>query len=126
MLRNYLRIAFRNLVKHKVYTVINVAGLSVGIACCLFIFLFVRNETSYDAFFENGDRIYRVCRLGEQNGEKRLVPYLSGTYGPALQNDFPAEITHAVRVLPDKGLITYGDKSFQENKLFYGDSTFFE
>ena len=126
MLLSYFRIALRNLVKHKVYSVINVAGLSVGIACCLFIFLFVRNETSYDRFFENGDRIYRVMRVGEMNGEKVGIPYVSGGYAPALKNDFPAEIAHALRVMPEKGLVTYGDKSFQENKLFFADSTFFE
>jgi len=126
MLLSYFRIALRNLVKHKVYSVINVAGLSVGIACCLFIFLFVRNETSYDAFFAHGDRIYRVMRMGELDGEKRSIPYVSGSYAPALKNDFPAEIIHAVRVLPEKGLITYGVKSFQENKVFFADSTFFE
>jgi putative ABC transport system permease protein len=126
MLLSYLRIALRNLVKHKVYTVVNVAGLSVGIACCLFIFLFVHNEMGYDAFFANGDRIYRVRRVGEMNGEKIGIPYVSPPYAPALRNDFPDEIVHAVRVMPERGLVTYGDKSFQENKLFFTDSTFFE
>ncbi len=126
MLLSYFRIALRNLVKHKVYTVVNVAGLSVGIACCLFIFLFVHNEMSYDAFFENGDRIYRVRRVGEMNGEKIGIPYVSPPYAPALRNDFPDEIVHAVRVMPERGLVTYGDKAFQENKLFFTDSTFFE
>jgi putative ABC transport system permease protein len=126
MLLSYFRIALRNLFKHKVYSVVNVAGLAVGIACCMFIFLFIRNETSYDAFFENGDRIYRVRRVGEMNGEKVGIPYVSPPYAPTLKNDFPDEIAHAVRVMPERGLVTYGDKSFQENKLFFTDSTFFE
>ncbi|MBD0254652.1 MAG: ABC transporter permease [Cytophagales bacterium] len=126
MLLNYFRIALRNLVKHKVYTFINVTGLSVGIACCLFIALFIQNETSYDKFFDNGDRIYRVRRIGEMNGEKVGIPYVAPPYAPALRNDFPDEIVHAVRVMPEKALVTYGDKSFQENRVTFADSTFFE
>ncbi len=125
MLVNYSKIAFRNLVKHRIFSVINIAGLSVGIACCLFIFLYIQNEMNYDKFHENGDRIYRVLRKGDMNGEVVGVPWTSGPYGPALKNDFPVEIVHSVRVMPNSGLVTYGDKSFQENKLFFADSTFF-
>jgi putative ABC transport system permease protein len=60
MLKNYLKIAFRNLRKHKLYAAINVTGLAVGLACCLLILLFVRDELSYDQFHANADRIYRV------------------------------------------------------------------
>jgi putative ABC transport system permease protein len=64
MLRNYLKIALRNLLKHKGYTFINVFGLAVGIACCVLILLFVRDELSYDRFHEKADRIYRVVFNG--------------------------------------------------------------
>jgi putative ABC transport system permease protein len=78
MLRNYFTIAFRNMMRQKGYTGLNLAGLSLGIACCLFIFLFIRNEMDYDRFHRNGDRIFRVLRAGERNGEKVAGAYTSG------------------------------------------------
>ena len=60
MLKNYLKIALRNLLKQKVYSGINIFGLAVGMACCLLILAFVHNEWSYDAFHEEADAIYRV------------------------------------------------------------------
>jgi putative ABC transport system permease protein len=60
MFRNYLKIAFRSLIKQRVYTIINVLGLSVGIASCLLIVMFVRDEFSYDKFHSNADNIYKV------------------------------------------------------------------
>ena len=60
MLKNYIKIAFRNLTKNKVYSSINVFGLSIGVACCLLILLYLTNEFSYDRFHENSDRIYRT------------------------------------------------------------------
>ncbi len=125
MLTNYLKIALRNLMKHKVYTFINIAGLSVGIACCLFIALFIGNELRYDRFHNNGSRIYRVLRQSDMNGKKAGVPWTSGPYAPALKNDFPAEVQYAVRAMPDNALISYGDKSFIEKKILFADSTFF-
>ena len=60
MLLNYLKIAFRNLIHQKIYSIINIVGLAIGIGCCLLIFLFVRNELSYDKFHQNAENIYRV------------------------------------------------------------------
>jgi len=60
MIKNYLKIALRNLRKHKGYTFINITGLAVGLACCLLIVLFVRDELSYDRYHDNADRIYRI------------------------------------------------------------------
>ena len=60
MFRNYLKTALRNLVKHKVYSFICIFGLSVGLACCILILLFIRDELSFDKFHDNADHIYRV------------------------------------------------------------------
>lgn len=62
MFKNYLKIAFRNLLRHKIYSLINISGLAIGMACCILILLFVRDELSYDRFHENSDRIYRLTR----------------------------------------------------------------
>ena len=68
MFYNYLKIACRNLLKQRFYTGINIAGLTLGITCCLLIFLFVQHELSYDRFHRQGDRIFRVLREGRMNG----------------------------------------------------------
>ena len=70
MLKNYLKITFRNFLKHKGYSFINVFGLAVGIACCLLILLFVVDELSYDKYHEKADRIYRAGLFGFIGGNE--------------------------------------------------------
>ena len=124
MFKNYLKITFRNLKKHKVFSFINVAGLSVGMACTILIFLWVRHELSYDRFHENADDIYRVL-IGSQNAD------VYSTYGPgplevALKAEYPEVVNstrlwRTLRICPLK----------YEDKLFFGagcgvESSFFE
>ena len=125
MFRNYLKIAFRNLLRNKVFSVINLLGLSTGITVCLMIFLFIRNEFSVDDFHKNGKDIYRVMRGIQDEGKEDMVSYVSGPYAPALLTDFKGQITQAVRVNPTDALITAGDKSFHERKIIDVDPTFF-
>ena len=127
MLKNYFKIALRNLKKHKGYTFINITGLAVGLACCLLIVLFVRDELSYDRYHDNADQIYRItldALLGEQaiNG-----PISPAPMAQALVNDFP-EVVQATRFFTfrNKPLVRYQDNQFVEERFFYGDSTFFE
>ncbi|HEY1007193.1 MAG TPA: ABC transporter permease [Sphingobacteriaceae bacterium] len=124
MIRNYFLLAFRNLKKQKTFTFINIAGLTVGITCCLMIFLFVQNEFSFDRFHKNNRDIYRVMRAGDGRGQP--VPYLSPPYATALQNDYPDAIRKAVRVLPTNGLVSYGNVAFTEKKVYLADAGFFE
>lgn len=123
MLRNYILIAWRNLAKSKIFSLINVLGLTIGITVCMMIFLYIMHEFSYDEFHVKKDRIYRVMRNNTKS--EILVPYLSGPYAPALLNDFPGEIETAVRVLPANGLVSFEDKAFNEKKLYVVDSSFF-
>ena len=125
MLKNYLLLAFNNFRKQKMFSLINILGLTVGITCCLMIFLFILNETSYDNFHKNGKDIYRVVRVGEAKGEKREIPWLSPPYGPALKNDFPDAVVSQVRVMPDNDLIVYKNTSFNEKNIYASDSNFF-
>jgi len=127
MLTNYLKIALRNLRKHKGYTFINITGLAVGLACCLLIVLFVRDELSYDRYHDNADRIYRItldALLGEQEIHGPISP---APMAQALVNDFP-EVVQATRLFTfrDKTLVRYEDNRFVEERFFFGDSTFFE
>jgi putative ABC transport system permease protein len=126
MIKNYLKIALRNLRKHKLYAAINVTGLAVGLACCTFIVLYVVDELSYDRFHEHADRIVRVV---EDRQEEDHLSRLATTYGPlapALEEDL-AGIEHAVRVLPYPLLVSRdAASSYQEDGVLFVDSTFFE
>ncbi|RYF69688.1 MAG: FtsX-like permease family protein, partial [Cytophagaceae bacterium] len=125
MLTNYLKIAWRNLTRNKVFSVINLLGLSTGITVCLMIFLFISNEFSVDDFHKNGKSIYRVMRGMDHEGKEVAVSYLSGPYAPALLTDFKGQITQAVRVNPTDALVTTQDKSFHERKIVDVDPAFF-
>jgi putative ABC transport system permease protein len=89
MLRNYFTIAFRNLNKHRFYTLINVAGLAIGIASCLIITLYIAYELSYDKHFANADRIYRVDSEIMFNGNHHMLAVMPPPAAAAFQNDFP-------------------------------------
>lgn len=123
MFRNYLKTAWRNLMKNKIFSLINVLGLTIGITVCMMIFLFIMNEFSVDNFHNNGKNIYRVMRSYDEN--KEAVPYLSGPYAPALVNDFGADIKKAVRVMPSNDLFVYDNRSFNEKKVYITDPDFF-
>src|SRR5215475_4192726 len=101
MLKNYLLLAFKNFKKQKLFSLINILGLTMGITCCLMIFLFIMNEFSYDKFLKNGENIYRIYRVGETNGEKRIIPWVSPLYSTALETDYPDMIKTTMRVQPD-------------------------
>ena len=125
MFQNYFKTAWRNLMKSKVFSFINILGLTIGITVCMMIYLFIMNEFSFDRFHKNSDRIYRVMRGFESDGKSGRVAYLSGLYAPALLNDFKGQIVSAVRVNENDNLFTVGTKSFHEKKELEVDSAFF-
>lgn len=99
LIRNYLRVARRNLARHRGYTAISVAGLVIGIACCILILLFVRVEFSFQDLHPKSDRIYRVLRENTMAGTAaRFSPGTSGAITPAMIADFP-EVEAATRIL---------------------------
>jgi putative ABC transport system permease protein len=126
MIKNYLLLGLKNLRKQKLFSLINILGLTVGITCCLLIYLFILNEFSYDNFHKNGKYMYRVMRVSNRNGERVEIPYLSPPFAPALLNDFPDAVQKAVRVMPDNDLISYKNISFNEKSVYLTDSNFFE
>ena len=128
MLKNYLKIALRNLKKHKAYTFINVFGLAFGMACCIAIALFVRDEVSYDRFVDDADRIYRVALDVSLQGQEIRTAYTSRPLGPTLRTDFP-EVEYATRLWYDPAgsmVVRYGDRRFPEEAVFFADSNFFD
>ncbi|MBE9462272.1 ABC transporter permease [Dyadobacter subterraneus] len=129
MIRNYFKIALRNLVKNKIYTGINIFGLALGLATCLLIILYISDEYSVDKHHQFGNRIFRIAT--ESSGE-----YWAGTAGPyaqGLKNDFP-EVETAARILKFPGfedmLLRTGEnqsiKQFYEPNGYYADSTVFD
>lgn len=125
MLKNYLTVALRNFRKYKAYSVINVLGLAIGIACCVLIMLYVQDELSYDRFHDKTNRIYRIITSEKDEGRMRHFANAYGPLAPALRTDFP-EIKQAVRIFPyEVTLQAGGDRQFQEKHFFFADSSFF-
>ena len=124
MLRNYLKIATRVLLRHKLYTFINVFGLSLGIACCILILLFVRSEFSYDSFHRNADSIVRVIQVSKNaSNESSYSAYMPMPVAPALSAEYP-EIVHAARFSTGGIIVTHGEKSFAETILYTDPDAF--
>ena len=128
MFKNYLKIALRNLRKYKTYSSINILGLATGMACCILILLYVRQELSYDRFHQNAEQIYRLnINFVTPNGEFRNA-LSSAPMAPYLQSSFP-EIENAVRFCPTMSpevLVSVGEKKFYEDRFFYADAPVFE
>jgi putative ABC transport system permease protein len=129
MFKNYFKIAFRNLWRNKRFSLINIFGLATGMACSLLIFLFVRDELSYDRFNKDAGNIYRVVKDFVNDDGSRLPDATTPpALAPAMQSEIP-EVASVTRVFPNWGgnyLINYGDKKFTEEKLYRVDSSFFD
>jgi putative ABC transport system permease protein len=126
MLKNYVKVAVRALIRYRAYSAINILGLSVGLAVCMLMLLFVQDEFSYDRHHEKADRIYRVAMAwgGEMN-EGRPSAITTYRLAPALKNDFP-DLEHVIRFSDSNGLMEYEDQAYQENRVFYADADVFE
>ena len=126
MFKNYIKIAWRNLLKNKGYSAINIGGLAIGMTCFLLIAMFIKNELSYDSYHEKGDRIYRVVHHGsEDNLEDRWI-WGNAPVGPALKSDFPEVIEKVQFSGRSDVLLEYDKRSFQESNCFYMDPTVFD
>jgi len=126
MIKNYFKTAWRNLMKNKIFSFINIVGLSIGIAVCLLILQYVSFQLSYDRFNKNADDIYRVTNDRYQNG--KLIQHGTITYsaiGKAMQDDFPEVINHA-RVRPQFGIIINGDKKIGDQQGYAVDNSFLD
>jgi len=125
MIKNYLRTAFRNLWKHRVYSSLNILGLTIGMSACFLIFLYVRFELSYDGFHSKIDRIYQLNCDIKTPTETMNIAVCSAPMAINAKDEFP-EIEKAVRFDPRPLLLRRGEFKFQEEKAVLADSTFFE
>ena len=117
MFKNYIKIALRNIMRHKGFSFINILGLAIGMAVCILIMQYVSYENSYDKFHNNYENIYRVQFNIYHHGELKVecaaaVPAV----GPAMKDNFP-EVLEYCRAFPTSGIMTYGDKSFREEDI---------
>ena len=128
MLKSYLLIGARQLLAQKLYSVINIVGLAVGLACAIIIFLFVNHELSFDERFEDADRIYRISAVyHEDNG--RAAPYPATNVqsaAPQLKLDFADEIEESARIWGQRVRLRHGADMFYENNFRWADPAFFD
>ncbi|MFC5410291.1 ABC transporter permease [Larkinella bovis] len=126
MLRNYFKIAWRNLIRNRVFSVINIVGLAIGLATCLLISLFVLDELSYDRFHEKADRMVRVVFRGTVQGGKMNEAHVMPPVARTLQADYP-EVEEATRLrVGGQPQLRVGDQLFQEERMAFADSNFFQ
>ena len=115
MLKNYLKVAFRTLFRQKGYSFLNVAGLSVGLACAFLIALWIRDEVSYDRFHENGDRIYRVMRHVYSGDQIQTSDAVTWNLARVLKEAYPEVEDVALMTWPENLVFNRGERSAREN-----------
>jgi len=127
MIKHYFMTALRNIKKHKGYSSINVAGLAIGMACCLLIVLNIQDELSYDTFHVNADRLFRVVISTSRDAIPTNATSTFGT-GPAMKEDFPEVVDFARLRMMGQGTriyIGHGDRKFYEDRFFFADPSIF-
>jgi putative ABC transport system permease protein len=129
MIKNYIKVAFRSLLKNKGFSFINIFGLAIGITCSLLIFLFVQNELSYDKFHHQPENVYRVVKdFINDDGSRIPDATTPAALAPAMQREIP-EVASITRMRPNWGrtyLVKYKDKKITEEKIIGVDSSFFD
>src|SRR5436190_12040647 len=124
MFRNYLKTAFRSLRKNKLYSAINIFGLTVGLAACLLIGVYINHELSYDKFNVNASRIVRATMEYKFSGTVSTTATTGTKVGPQFKRIFPA-IEEYVRTFIGHNVVKTEDKMFDEPRILYADPSFF-
>jgi putative ABC transport system permease protein len=126
MLKNYIKIALRNIKRHKGYSVINIIGLVIGITCCLYIFLYVQQELSYDRYHNDADRIYRIACTWKGEAIEESIPLISYPVADVVKERYN-EVESIGRLgKKHRVLVRYGDKAFYENGLIAAEPEIFD
>jgi putative ABC transport system permease protein len=125
VLKNYLKTAWRNLVKNKFYSILNIAGLTIGITSCILIFLYVQFELSYDKYNRQSKNIYRLTELLHLPKEDRPQAVTSPIMAPIFQSKFP-EIKKSVRFINSGRVLSVNQKKIYNTRIVYSDSSLFD
>jgi putative ABC transport system permease protein len=130
MLKNYLKIAYRNLSRNRGYSVINILGLTIGVVCCLLILVYVFDELGYDRFHEGSERIYRIVQQPKSEGTGEPSSTNPFPLRDALMNDYPHLIESGTRFFnlrANKLTLSYNNEShFNERRFFFTDPEVFD
>jgi putative ABC transport system permease protein len=129
MIKNYIKVAYRHLTRDKIFSIINISGLALGMVACILISLYILDELSYDTYHKDADRIYRISRefLNEDGVTNLHLGQIAPPFGPLLDEDFKGIIEHTVRMLPSGGsLISYEDIHLEQEGVFFAESTLFD
>jgi putative ABC transport system permease protein len=127
MLKNYVKVAFRNLFRNKLYSFLNITGLAIGLACSILLLFYIQDELSFDRFHEKGDRIFRVESDLSTSERTLLAATCANPMGPMLKTDYP-EIEEYVRFSSygQQKIIQYGEKVFYEENFLWVDANLFD
>ncbi len=127
MIRNYLTVAVRNLLRQPVYSLINIAGLAIGMAACILIVLYIQDELGYDRYHRNADRIYRIVDDFESGGQTIRTAGSPLSWAPALKRDYPdVEQFARMRGTATAWLFKVGDAQFYEKKVIWAEASLFD
>ena len=125
MIKNYFKIAWCNLRKNKVFSIINILGLAIGLTCFMLIALFVYNELRYDKYPAEAKNIYRIHLSVTGNGDIAVYPDVDVAVGEGIKNAFP-EVKASTRIYHVSDFVKYDDKQFKEEYLAFADSNFLQ
>ncbi|MFL5772867.1 MAG: ABC transporter permease, partial [Flavisolibacter sp.] len=133
MIKTYIKLAFRSLMKNRVFSFINVFGLAIGLTSCILISLYLIHELSYDTQHKNGDRLFQLATISTSEGKESRYGTTPAPMAPVMQQEFP-EIASTTRIMKafqdDKTLIQHREgkeiKSFYETQGYFADSNFFQ
>jgi putative ABC transport system permease protein len=131
MIGNYLKVGLRGLTRNRIYTIINITGLTIGLGCFALIAIYVRNEVCYDGFYTNAENIYRINTHVDVNGISNVYPAAHYPAAHDIVKDFPEAVRattmyktfYLSNVLPS---VKYGEREFDEDGFYLVDSTFFD
>jgi putative ABC transport system permease protein len=126
MLSNLLKISIRNILKDKAYSLINVLGLTIGITCSLFLFMYILNELSYDRFHKNGENIYRIVSNVKEPDNAFTWAITQMPLGEEIRDNYPEVVNTARFFSMQRDLFKVGDKEFYESNFLFADSNVFD
>jgi len=127
MFKNYLKVGIRNLIRNKMYSFLNIAGLAIGIACCILILLYIQDELSFDRFHEKADRIFRVNSHFEIPEREMHFASTAHVQGPQIKAEFPEVENYVVlNRYGSRKIIRYKENTFYEDKFLYASHTLFD
>jgi putative ABC transport system permease protein len=125
MIKNYFKIAWRNLKKNRLYAFINITGLTVGIVSCLLIGVYIKHEVTYDRFNVNADRMVRVIMDYNLGGESQIMAFTGTKVGPQFKRAFP-QVVDFVRMEKRSNVVGYNNQLFEEKNFLYTDPSIFK